>query len=115
MAHEQTHTPGPWLLDEDDLSIIAQVGAHICAVTDVQDLPCIGEEHDEEKAQAECLANAHLITAAPDMLEIHEDSVEILEIVLEEREQANGEEGEILRDLIARIKAAIAKATGAAS
>src|SRR5690606_17536523 len=47
-------------------------------------------------------ADAHLLAAAPDMLSIHQDSVEILEIVLEEREEIVGED-EVMRDLIDRI------------
>lgn len=54
-------------------------------------------------------ADATLFAAALEMRTIHEDSVEILEVVLEEREQMQGEEDEILRDLIARIKGAISK------
>lgn len=56
--------------------------------------------------------NKRLRNLNADMLAIHQDSVEILEAVLEDREYLNCEEDEILRDLISRIKSAIAKAEG---
>lgn len=55
--------------------------------------------------------DANLIAASPDYHAIAEDSLPILEAVLEDRENATGEEDEILRDLIDRIRAAIARAT----
>ena len=57
-------------------------------------------------------ANARLIAGAPTYHELAEDAVPILEAVLEDRENANGEECEVLRDLIDRFRAAIARAEG---
>lgn len=65
-------TPGPWNLDEDDFSIMAEVGAHIARVTDIGDLPCVDTD-DEEKVQNECLANARLLAASPDLYEALSD------------------------------------------
>ena len=41
------------------------------------------------------------------LLELAEDAVPILEAVLDDREEANGEEDEILRDLLNRFRASI--------
>lgn len=57
-------------------------------------------------------ADARLIAAAPDGLELAEDAIPILEAVLEDREMVNGEECEILRDLLARTIEFVAKARG---
>jgi len=62
------HTPGPWNVDEDDLSIFADVGTAICTVMDVEDFPCV-EEGTEDDVAAECRANALLIAAAPTLLQ----------------------------------------------
>lgn len=64
---DHTHTPGPWALDELDMSIFAEVGASICDVTDIDDFPCL-EEGTENDVHAECVANARLIAAAPELL-----------------------------------------------
>lgn len=46
-----------------------------------------------------------------EMLDIHRDSVEILDVVLGEREEERGED-EVLRDLIRRIEAVVNKLNG---
>lgn len=100
MTEQQKHTPGPWSLNQYGEPVDAS-GENIRA----KGLALTNSE--------EAKANARLIAAAPDMLAIHRDSVEVLEIVLEEREEIVGED-EVLRDLISRIKEVVAKATGAA-
>lgn len=65
------HTPGPWAFDEDDMSVSAAVGVHICTVSAASNFPCLDpDEDDTEKVEAECRANAHLISAAPEMLAV---------------------------------------------
>jgi len=69
MAHNQ-HTPGPWAFDPDDFTEVfnPDSGAMICKVLEADDFPCL-EEGTHGDVQDECLANARLIAAAPDMLE----------------------------------------------
>lgn len=99
------HTPGPWEI----------TGFSDCQLITKDVPPALGQPIGIGRTYGENqIANARLIAATPDMFAIHQDSIEILEIVLEEREAVNGEEDEVLRDLIARIKAAIAKAEGRA-
>lgn len=62
------HTPGPWTV-EDDFTIMADVGAHICTVNEPDDFPCLDQdEANQAHVLAECQANARLIAAAPTML-----------------------------------------------
>ena len=62
------HTPGPWTV-EDNFTIMADVGAHICKVSEPDDFPCLDQdEGTQSHVLAECGANARLIAAAPDML-----------------------------------------------
>ena len=57
-------------------------------------------------------ARANLIAAAPDMLSVLQDSVEILDVLIEDRERVIGEECEVARDLRRRVKEVIQQAQG---
>lgn len=62
------HTPGPWAVDPDDSDyVIDATGNHVCAMHacfSASTVDC-GSRQDRE-------ANAHLIAAAPDLLEMLE-------------------------------------------
>jgi hypothetical protein len=66
----------------------------------------------EFAAAVDILLNSTVYDVAPEYHAIAIDSLPILEAVLEDREESNGEEDEVLRDLIDRLRAAIAKAEG---
>src|SRR5690606_34658268 len=103
---ETKFTPGPWTYDPP-----AKAGAGFIAITSknegwhVADIFPFGTKADRVSLE-ESIANAHLIVAAPDLYEVAVDADEILNVVLAEREEAQGEEDEVLRDLIARFRAA---------
>jgi hypothetical protein len=113
--NESEHTNGPWFAYHQNEHHEWQIGAGVPpedADNDghyefivAQTFGGIGSDDSESDA------NARLIAAAPDLLAVHLDSVEILEIVLEEREEIVGED-EVLRNLISRIKEVVAKAEG---
>lgn len=101
------HTPGNWMAASRPSSV---VGWPIVAspsgrvIANLAWMPGLTPE-----LEAEIAANARLIAVAPDMLAILKDSVEILDVLIEDREGAIGEECEVSRDLRDRIRAAIAK------
>ena len=103
------HTPGPWRIRA--VSKPMEIIGNIHQVTDVEsfptafvpawDSPAAGEVYGTEEA----LANAHLIAAAPDMLEV----------LREAREHVAGSAPEWhyrTQEMVALIDAVIAKATG---
>jgi len=102
------HTLGPWEISQfddtpkDHVSISGDGWVRFADVVVRLD----GEPFDHPQG----VANATLIAAAPDMAEVSRDALPILDAVLEEREEINGEEDEVLRDLIARFRAALIKA-----
>jgi hypothetical protein len=90
---KSAHTPGPWVVHEDDMGL--SIHARDLLVADLV-------QHDEVDA------NAALISAAPDLLAA-------LERLLEHGERLNiysqaGEDAQV----IAQAKAAVAKARGKA-
>lgn len=89
------HTPGPWEFQFEENGDYDQDGSWN---------PCPRE--------AEALANARLIAASPEMAGIVIDAEEILAVVLEDREEEMGEEDDVLRDLLARVRAVKAKIEG---
>lgn len=95
MKIDTQHTPGPWTTDGNahtgDLDIVAPTGR--IAMLDCE----FSEETDDVQT-----ANALLIAAAPELLELAR------QIVL----AAEQDEGGIPSDIVAGAKAAIAKATG---
>lgn len=107
------HTPGPWILGSLPGVILAgpefelpngKARAQIATANLSQDLA------DAETRDA----NARLITTAPDLLEVVEDAVAIVEALGALLEEHAGEEDEVHRDLLKRFRAAIAKALDAA-
>lgn len=95
------HTPGPWVVDGNDISPADNDRLGICSVQPVDDVRG-GWRYGEQT-----FANGHLIAAAPDLLEA-------LELILEARTQEkhmwNAKPGE--SPLHDRCRAAIAKARG---
>jgi hypothetical protein len=66
------HTPGPWSVTEDGEICAGPIEASgICIGTlyCAEDYPCLDPEH-EAKCNEEYKANARLIAAAPDMLDM---------------------------------------------
>jgi len=66
------HTKGPWMCEElpdgkSDTTIVYG-GFPLATVRGTNDMSCIDEE-DEEEIAIECVLNAKLIAAAPDLLE----------------------------------------------
>ena len=88
-----TYTPGPWSIDGDLSTALDIIGcAGRIAMIDEQ-----ANLSDEELK-----ANAHLIAAAPELLELAR------QIVL----AADDNEGDIPNDIVAGARAAVHKATG---
>jgi hypothetical protein len=61
-------TPGPWAFDPDFETVTAEVGAVVADVCVADDFPCL-EDDERPKVDAQCLANGHLIAAAPELYE----------------------------------------------
>lgn len=61
------HTPGPWVYEDN--AIMAECGVHICTPNTADDFPCV-EPGTEPDAEAECEANARLMAAAPELLDM---------------------------------------------
>lgn len=97
------HTPGPWLMDRNNVHTGTIATVHHCLGNDWADIwsdkwmeTGMGEEVQE--------ANARLITAAPELLEALAEALAFCE--------ANTFGGDDAAALIAKARAAIAKATG---
>mgnify|MGYP003342593917 FL=1 len=86
-----TYTPGPWRVTGPNV----RSGDALVAV--VRD-----HWHDEKTPEEELKTNAHLIAAAPELLELAR------QIVL----AADDNEGDIPNDIVAGARAAVHKATG---
>ena len=79
MSEEQKHTPGPWRVWDrgpDEIVIVTDENepwyiAELCDLDSSGDVILDGYN--------ETLTNAHLIAAAPDLLEISQEMLEILE------------------------------------
>jgi len=97
-----THTPGPWRLgiesDDEQTQVIVGDGGHLCYV-----------ECDPH------VANAYLITAAPDMLAVLQEVYEWLDNLYDVDTRADGSHRESPSEggrILAILRAAIAKAEG---
>lgn len=94
------HTPGPWGISSQSPRIIKQydgLGDTNVIIGSASGYPKSGFYPDDETA----LANARLIVAAPDLLEV-------LQVIAADSRWISGE------PLLMQVRAAIAKATGAA-
>jgi hypothetical protein len=114
------HTRGPWRVSDEHpdnacLYVRDEDGREIAVLYTGCDDYVGRDEHGMWGAQPIRDANARLIAAAPGYDEVARDALPILAAILDEREENNGEEDEVLRDLIERLAAAISKATGGAS
>jgi len=87
------HTPGPW--NVTGLYVREQDGGLVASINDLW--------HDQKTPKAEMAANARLIAAAPELLAALEDTKLWLE---------SDDAGD--KVVVAKINAAIARATGAA-
>ncbi|KJJ61529.1 hypothetical protein RT21_20025 [Pseudomonas sp. 10B238] len=96
------HTPGPWIVDGSDISPANDVGLGICAISPV-DLGGAKVWHHG----VETYANAHLIAAAPELLEALTELADLVEAIIS---------GEYAPDSFTTqpARAAIAKARGTA-
>ncbi len=68
------HTPGPWNVDLETGEIVAGKDkdfAVLGTIYGADDFPC-----SEDDISAECKANAHLIAAAPELLEAAKKALE---------------------------------------
>ena len=107
MAEKLTHSPGPWFLEgnwspEAEAELGGWVSCFPPAGMPIFELtPVVG-------GREEICANARLIAAAPELLEAVKDARSMLEHV----EVIDGEDGDPLSKALARMDAAIAKATG---
>jgi hypothetical protein len=103
------HTPGPWKLNT------ARMGDklldwHIAADPHGSSLPvCLSDKYSEFRNAEQEIANAHLIAAAPELLEALKDAVSMLDD-LKFRSDAD-QEGAVTEQ-IREANSAIAKATG---
>lgn len=77
---EIKHYPSPWtFMEEPDgkgETIIEHKGCAIATVRGTDDMSCIDEE-DEPNIAKECIANAKLIAAAPDLLDFAKHIVNV--------------------------------------
>ena len=92
-----THTPGPWHIQDNTADPCGQLRVDSAAFGAVA--ICYTMEKGETRAPAECLQNARLISAAPDLLACLLDVLDA--------------DGDLYAMDFDRYRAAIAKATGA--
>lgn len=106
MAEKLTHTPGPWFLEgnwspEAEAELGGWVSCFPPAGMPIFELtPVVG-------GREEICANARLIAAAPELLAAVRDARDMLAMV----EVIDGEDGDPWSKALARMDAAIAKAT----
>lgn len=94
------HTPGPWLVDAEHAGLFEQDQARFWINAEGTHVAYVDGPRNDERT-----ANAHLIGAAPDLLEALQACDEAM---------AYMSEYDIPLHLPFRVKAAIAKATGGA-
>ena len=70
-GESMSHTPGPWKVDSTGCIVSGEDHHVVCFGHDYDDYGRIqaSQDLDEKSAVAEIEANAHLIAAAPDLLE----------------------------------------------
>jgi hypothetical protein len=107
-----SHTPGPYLVDDGFISIQQQADCLIKGIGTEREWTAIGIT-DQDGGVAEVVAlchpiNAHLIAAAPELLEALQSSVGCLEASLDE---VPSDAREAIENDLVRYRAAIAKAT----
>jgi hypothetical protein len=110
---EAKHTPGPWRIDPDATFI----GDHYVG-TDAADIALMASWSLE--LEPEQWANARLIAAAPELVEVAPDAADLLEQYADFIRTVPADELErhpylpSIEDAARGLRAAIAKATGAA-
>jgi len=95
-APRRTFTPGPWKAEG---TIYEHMAVEVRCV-----MP--GEERGVAQVwqHANAFADGLLMAAAPDFLALAQDSVEILKVLIEDRELLTEEEDEVSRDLLTRTE-----------
>ena len=96
------HTPGPWVWEHWQMGLTAQNGTRVLAYYDYEGMSLYGKTEDEQNA------NAHLIAAAPDLLEALGEAVSAIEWWQREHGCCHG----ATDDELNAARAAIAKAKG---
>lgn len=95
------HTPGPWKVEP----IESQRSLVYCRINGSQSLGFAGVyKLDDKECQNECLANANLIAAAPELLEALETAVSWYQEWLELGPDAGDLSLDTLRKAIAKAK-----------
>ncbi len=106
-----THTPAPWQACPDDngreSTEIRARGSLIANVYGSEDFPCLTDEESDALPE-EMLANARLIAAAPDLLEVVRMAKSVAEMELGEGSAPDFGP----RELLEAAHAALAKAEG---
>ena len=92
-----SHTPGPWKADDKGKAVFIPLRAHHCEQLGIQ-VGFVSWEDDKES-----LANARLIAAAPDLLEVLQWFMPFIESEQDDERQA---------PWVEKARAAIAKAEG---
>ena len=115
------HTPGPWqqrddMTSEGWVTIIGNVDGEIdadgCTFHSYDVIAVCEDEYGERLPNVS--ANARLIAAAPELLEALEDTLSTLEHTRRFMLEKHGTKNPAREDAIAKARAAIAKARGAA-
>lgn len=105
------HTPGPWAINAGEPTLVYRPGR-----SESEDEPAIAVTYDVESAERfewsrdtdECEANAHLIAAAPDLLDACRVALEVCRF-----DAGEGRKAYDLQFVRLAIESAIAKAEGA--
>jgi len=98
---ETKHTPGPWQIGQ----LESYEGGTGIAFRRVYFTPTLSEIQEAHVRGDKCDANAHLIAAAPDLLEALDDSLALLLL-------HTGPDDDIANLVINKGRAALAKAKG---
>ena len=113
MSTQHSHTPGDWHVAHDDAYFVLSYRNGIATV--VADTNVIGEDlriPGDEEAEA----NAHLIAAAPELLEASIDALDTLEKLradlVEVDAELHAQRIAVIDLSVASLCAALAKATG---
>lgn len=106
MKNTQKHTQGPWRSNYPQITAQGSMALTVAVVLSREDNNPRADSAAKTKTEAE--ANAHLIAAAPDLLEEARLSITYLELSLNSHDYLTTLEHERL----ARLRALVAKAEG---
>lgn len=100
----QHHTPGPWLWEKDH-----DTGGYVVWTRQPHTGELATVNPDDINGKWPAKANAHLIAAAPDLLEACQNMRGLYDTPVERRRRS---EDPLYDDAVSQLRAAIAKATG---